>query len=152
MATYFLDSSALAKHYHPEVGSPRVDAILAESGAAQFISRLCITEVHSVFARKVREGVLPASALTVLIHRLLADVAQMKFLVVASSASQFDEADRLLAVYAASQSVRTLDALQLASAAAAHAAQPLDHLVTADKRLQAIAVAEGLSVIDPEQP
>jgi predicted nucleic acid-binding protein len=152
MASYFLDSSAIAKHYHPEVGTPRVDAILAEPGATHFISRLCVTEVHSVFAKKVREGVLPANSLAVLLQRFLADVAQQKYFVVAISAVQFVEADRLLSVYAPTQHMRTLDALQLAAAAAVQAVQPLDHVVTSDRRLRVIAAAEGHSVIDPEQP
>ncbi len=152
MASYFLDSSALAKHYHPEVGTPRVDAILAEAGATHFISRLCVTEVHSVFAKKVREGVLPANSLAGLLQRFLADVAQGKYLVVAISALQFNDADRLLSVYGPSANLRTLDALQLAAAAAVQAVQPLDHFVTPDKRLQFVAAAEGHSVIDPEQP
>ena len=152
MASYFLDSSALAKHYHPEVGTSRVDAVLAEAGASHFISRLCVTELHSLFAKKVREGVLPANSLAGLLRRFLADVAQNRYLVVAISALQFDEADRLLSVYAAAQDLRTLDALQLAAAAAVQAAQPLDHFVTSDRRLQVIAAAEGHCVIDPEQP
>ena len=152
MASYFLDSSALAKHYHPEVGTPKVDAILTEPGATHFISRLAVTEVHSLFAKKVREGVLPANSLAVLVQRFLADVAQQKYFVVAISALQFDEADRLLSLYGPSQNLRTLDALQLAASAAVQAEQPLDHFVTPDRRLRVIAAAEGYSVIDPEQP
>jgi predicted nucleic acid-binding protein len=152
MACYFLDSSALAKHYHSEIGTPRVDAILAEPSANHFISRLCVTEVHSVFAKKVREGALPASALAGLLQRFRADIALKKYSVVSVSALQFDEAERLLEVYASAQNLRTLDALQLAAAAAVHAAQPLDHFVTSDRRIQVVAAAEGRSIIDPERP
>ena len=69
MASYFADSIALAKHYHVEVGTPGVDAILAEADAVHFISRLCVTEIHSLFAKKVREGVLPPSSLAALLQR-----------------------------------------------------------------------------------
>ncbi len=50
MAYHFLDSSALGKHYHAEIGTDRVDALLQEPGAQHFISRLTGVEVHSVFA------------------------------------------------------------------------------------------------------
>jgi hypothetical protein len=40
MAYYFLDSSALGQHYHAEIGTDRVDALLQEPGAQHFISRL----------------------------------------------------------------------------------------------------------------
>ena len=53
MADYFFDSSALAKHHHAEVGSPKVEDLLAEPGARYFISRLTVLELQSVFACKV---------------------------------------------------------------------------------------------------
>lgn len=152
MASYFVDSRALAKHYHAEVGTPHVDAILAEPGAAHYISRLCVTETHSLFAKKVREGALPPNSFAALLQRFLADIAQNKYLVVAISASQFAEADRLLSVYGPSKDLRTLDALQLAAAAAIKVVRPLEFFVTSDKRLQIIAAAEGHAIVDPEHP
>ena len=58
MAHYFLDSSALGKHCHAEIGTARVDALLQEPGAQHFISRLTVVEVYSVFAGKVRTHLL----------------------------------------------------------------------------------------------
>ena len=56
MPHYFFDTSALVKHYHTELGSPKVDQILGEAGSASSIARLTLTEVPSVFAKKVRTG------------------------------------------------------------------------------------------------
>ncbi len=39
MPRYFFDTSALVKHYHTELGSPKVDAILGEVGSEFWISR-----------------------------------------------------------------------------------------------------------------
>ena len=54
MAKYFLDTSALAKLYHKEVGSEHVDRIVKEPGSQSVISRFSIVEMESVLAFKVR--------------------------------------------------------------------------------------------------
>ena len=60
MADRFFDTSAAVKHYHAEVGTPKVDALLAEAGARHFLSDLAIVEFHSVMARLVRSGTITA--------------------------------------------------------------------------------------------
>lgn len=49
MADRFFDTSAAAKHYRVEVGTAKVDAFLAETGARHFLSDLSVVELHSVF-------------------------------------------------------------------------------------------------------
>jgi hypothetical protein len=56
MADRFFDTSAIAKHYRAELGTARVDALLAEAASRHFISALSVVELHSVFPR------LPAPA------------------------------------------------------------------------------------------
>jgi hypothetical protein len=51
---YFFDTSALAKLYHAEVGTPKVDEIVEAAGTQVLISRLTVVELRSVFAIKVR--------------------------------------------------------------------------------------------------
>ena len=51
---YFFDTSALVKHYHTELGSPKVDQILGDPTSDFSIARLTLVEVTSVFAKKVR--------------------------------------------------------------------------------------------------
>ena len=48
--------------------------------------------------------------------------------------------------------LRTLDALQLAVAIDLQRKGAIDRVVSADKDLLAVAVAEGLGVLDPENP
>lgn len=62
MARYFFDTSALAKNYHVESGTPRVQQILTHAGSQYFISRLAAVEMLSGFAKKVREGTLSSTA------------------------------------------------------------------------------------------
>lgn len=54
MASYFVDSSALAKLYHPEVGTQAMDRIAVAAETEINISRLTLVEIPSVFAIKVR--------------------------------------------------------------------------------------------------
>jgi hypothetical protein len=70
----FLDTSALAKHYHLESGAAEVDRVWADPGNALYISRVGVLETVSVFAGKVRTGQLSASAFDVLRKRFLNDV------------------------------------------------------------------------------
>ena len=58
MADRFFDTSAAVKHYHPELGTAKVDALLAEAGARHFLSDLAVVEFHSVLARLVRTGTI----------------------------------------------------------------------------------------------
>ncbi|HLG15765.1 MAG TPA: type II toxin-antitoxin system VapC family toxin [Blastocatellia bacterium] len=73
MPDYFFDTSALGKNYHYEVGTPRVEQLLKEPGARHFISRLRVSEIQSVFAGKVRAGVISESDYRTLRHRFLTD-------------------------------------------------------------------------------
>jgi hypothetical protein len=50
LSAYFYDTGALAKLYHPEIGTPKVVEIVEASGAQVQISRLTAVELRSVFA------------------------------------------------------------------------------------------------------
>ena len=76
MARYFLDSSALVKRYHRESGSPAVEGLFNQPDNSLFISGLALVEVHSAFARLVREGAISEQAFTKLIRRVQSDVSE----------------------------------------------------------------------------
>jgi predicted nucleic acid-binding protein len=152
MADYFLDSSAVGKNYHVEVGTPVVERLLKESRARHFISRLTVAEVQSIFAGKVRTGAITQTDFHLLRRRFLTDVARQQFLVVRMTGLYYQEAERLLVKHGTSQSLRTLDALQLSVALDLRKRQRLDYFVCADKALCAVASLEGFAVINPERP
>jgi predicted nucleic acid-binding protein len=58
MSRYFFDTSAITKHYHSEIGTPRVDSLLTTVGATFLVTRLAVVEVHSALAKEVRLGLL----------------------------------------------------------------------------------------------
>jgi len=57
----FWDTSALVKHYHPELGTPKVDNLLQTPGSAHVMSRLGVTETFSVFADKFKKNAVLAT-------------------------------------------------------------------------------------------
>ncbi len=81
MAGFFWDTSALVKHYHPEVGTPEVDNLLQTPGSQHAISRLAVTETFSAFAGKVRAGLITLVEFDQLCRRFLADTRGKLFLV-----------------------------------------------------------------------
>lgn len=148
----FLDTSALAKHYHVEVGSVEVDRQWADSGRDLFISRIGVVETISVFAGKVRIGELSASAFAVLRKRFLNDVGSGRPKLVRLLVGHFKEADRLIGQHGLTRRIRTLDALQLAVALDLQRGGMIDLLVSSDKHLLSVSVAEGIPAFDPENP
>ncbi len=63
MAAYFFDTSALAKRYHPEAVTRTVDWVFQHPNSEIRISRLTVVEVPSVFAIKVRTGIIDRAQL-----------------------------------------------------------------------------------------
>ncbi len=148
----FVDTSALAKHYHVEHGSAQVDRLWADLGRTLFISRVGVVEAVSVFAGKVRGGVLSPSAFSVLRKRFLSDVGQGRPRLVRMLVQHFKDADRLIRHHGPARRLRTLDALQLAVALDLQGRGIADLLVSSDRHLLDVARTEGISVFDPENP
>lgn len=148
----FFDTSALGKHYHAEIGTPKVEALLAEPGSRHFISRLGAVEILSVFAGKVRTGVISAADFDILRRRFLTELSHRIFQVVRMTGFHYQEAERLLRKHGPTQRLRTLDALQLAVALDLRARELIDPFICADRHLLVVAAAKGLTVIDPESP
>jgi len=152
MPGYFFDSSALAKHYHVEIGTAEVDYILQLPDVRHFIARLALVEIRSVFAGKVRTGVISEDDFRLLRRRFHADVTARRLQVVRLTNASYQAAGKLIEQHATHRSLRTLDALHLAVALTLHPRGLCEHFVCADRNLCGIAETEGFSVINPEQP
>lgn len=133
----FWDTSALVKHYHPEPGTTKVDTLLQAPGSAHVMSRLGVTETFSVFAGKVRAGIVTLAEFNQLCRRFLADTRGKRFSVARLLVAHHKEAERLLRVYGPQpgQGIRTLDALQLAVALDLRQKGVVDTVVSSDARL-----------------
>jgi predicted nucleic acid-binding protein len=152
MAEHFYDTSAAVKHYRAELGTAKVDGLLADPASRHYLSTLGVVEVHSIFARLVRMGQITPVEFHRLRGLLLSDIASGVWRVVQVTPADFQEAQQLLVRHATTRSLRTLDALQLAVALAQHAIVPLDDFLCADANLCLIAAAERLAVLNPEVP
>ena len=152
MTVYFLDSSALVKRYVVETGTTWVRSITDHSARnAIIIAHVTLVEIVSGTMRRRRENTItPRTARAV---RLLLDRhASYAYWVIGLSSPIVRRAEDLLETYP----LRAYDAVQLASALESNARltgaqQPSLAFVSADNRLSAAAVAEGLPTDDPNK-
>ncbi len=144
MPTFVLDSSALVKRYHRERGSAAVETLMMDSGNRLIVSRLALVEIHSVFARLVREKILTAADYRNLSMLIEADVACGLLTVMAMSGRRAENAVEFLGSHGLLVNVRTLDAIHLVSALALQSRRPTSVFVAADKKLISAASVCGL--------
>jgi len=149
---HFVDTSALAKLYHAEPGSGRLEELAREPGSKLIISQLSLVEIQSVFAGKVRTRVIPESALGLLRGRFYADLAEGRLHVALVGSRHWTIAAQLVRDFAVSHGLRTLDAVQLAVAIDLHRRGAAATLVASDHNLCNVAALQGLSVLNPSAP
>ena len=155
MATYFFDSSALVKRYHPETGTADVNRLFSEQHSRHFIARLAVVEVQSALVRKVREGLISLTDLNVVHQRFLEEITQRRLQVVRMTDLHYHTAERLIRQYGPQPGqprLRTLDALQLAVALEVRQQTQLSFFVSVDENQCSAAKAELLVVLNPSQP
>jgi predicted nucleic acid-binding protein len=145
MAFFLFDTSALVKRYHVEVGSDKVDEIFDDPDNVLIISELALVEVTSALQRKLNQGEITASAMENALAQFARDILS-ELIVVELTSELVRRARRLVSEY----DLRTLDALQLASALEFQVLKPT--LVCADAKLRDAARAAGMTVLDPEAP
>ena len=110
---------------------------------------MAIVELHSAFARLVRDGILTPADITSLIARVDNDVAAGTLFVAAVSRPRLQAASTILATHGLKANLRTLDAIHLATAKAFHERSSLTAFVAADEKLLAAAgPACGLPALD----
>lgn len=150
MARYFLDSSAIVKRYVAELGSGWVAGLLSPAAAHEpFL--VGVTGAEVVAALVNHSPALAAADLAQALQDFRQDLhGQYQVLAVNSAliALAMDLAEK--------HRLRGYDAVQLAggvelSKASLAQAAPAPTFVSADGKLNAAAVAEGLTVDDPTQ-
>jgi predicted nucleic acid-binding protein len=149
---YFFDTSALAKVYRKELGTDLIDRIVAELGSHRFISRFTILEMESVLALKFRTGDIDEQSLLIARRRLEADLGSRRLLVAIVSDVHLREARQLLIDHGRTEALRGPDALQLSVALGLKRAGLVSVFVAADQKLCRVAMMEGFTVLNPEQP
>jgi uncharacterized protein len=151
VASYFLDSSAIVKFYHPEAGSATVQRVFGEADTRILISRLAVVEVWSAFTGKLRIGAITEREARLSLDRFKSDLVAGVMGVFALTEFHYRRAEQLIEKNWARQRLRTLDSLQLAVALDLHGQGLIENFVTADKKLGEVAEIEGLSVLYPDE-
>lgn len=150
MASYFLDSSALAKRYVVETGSRWVRQLTApRSSNIVKVANLTLVEVISALYRRFRTNALSLAQVQKIERRFRREFRQY-FRPVIVNSTLLDQASQLVARH----SLRAYDAVQLATALKTQVARggkkPLGFtFISADANLNNAALAEGLLVDDP---
>lgn len=144
----FLDTSALAKLYHQELGTSALETRLAAEPVV-FVSRIGVVEMHSVLAGMIRTDELEPSAMELLRRKFRSDARKNRFRVTALGERHYQKAEELLVTYGPS-GLRTLDSLQLAVALDLFANQLIDTFIASDRILCRLAPLTGLRTFNPE--
>lgn len=149
MATHFLDSSAAVKRYVNEMGSGWVLGLVGpSSGNRNYVAAITGVEVVSAIVRQQRAGNLDSADATTALTAFRHDFAH-EYQTVEISPTLIAAAMAL----AETHGPRGYDAVQLAAALEVHtqcvAAGTTMTLLSSDTALNLAALAEGLTVDDP---
>jgi uncharacterized protein len=147
---YFFDSSALVKRYVTETGTAWVSALVDPSaGNRIFIVRITAVEVVSAIKRRERAGNLSATDMTASLTKFRHELSTI-YLPIEVSRNLISRAMSLVETH----TLRGYDAVQLAAALEVYsqrhsAGMSRPTFVSADANLNLAAMAEGLTVDDP---
>lgn len=150
MAAFFIDSSALAKRYVSETGTPWMQALTdPASGNSLYVARITLVELVAAVSRRRKSGHLTPADAAAALSDVRADFAS-DYRVIEITTALVTQAEAL----ADRHTLRGYDAVQLAAAVQvndAHTAAglPAVTLISADLELNAAASIEGLGVDDP---
>ena len=151
---YFLDTSALVKRYHQEPGTDAVIALIENPNRPTLISDLAIIEFHSALAKKVRQKELSVDAFQQVREFFLKECQAGLYEIVLVEDKVKAKSVELLNEFAVDYGLRTLDALQLATAWLLAQSRGNVAFVTADPKLLKLTREKitGLQAIDPSEP
>lgn len=150
MADFFLDSSAIVKRYVNESGSGYVDGLVDPASQNNVIlAQITKVEVASAFARRKKGKTLSNDDAALALKSFEIDLADV-YVTVDFEPDHIASATDLATKHA----LRGYDAVQLATALAANydvieSGSPSLVFVSADGELNTAALAEGLSVENP---
>lgn len=142
MPLYYLDTSALVKRYHQELGSERVNRLFEDPAASFFTSNLTLTELTSALDRKVQDATITDEAVATVMAVVARDFLERIWLIDLER-HHITQSQALIRRY----HLRTLDALHLSVLLTARSAMPI--LISADRQFLAAAEAEQVAVLDP---
>ncbi len=145
----FLDTSAVIKLYHKESGSESLTDLLLqyEEDLVLTISDICKIEFHSAFLRRVRTNEIDRTIIEHVFEYFEQDLNFYHIVEVNDIVKQ--SAVNLLDELAWEKGLKTLDAIQLASAIVSNHWLPINYFISSDQKLLKIA-KEDFEIFNPE--
>lgn len=142
----FMDASAVVKRYVAETGSAWIARLTDDPSNRIFIAAITEVEVTSAIHRRTLSGSLTRESARVALARFEADVS-MGYSLVTLAPAVIHNAKQLVRAHA----LRAYDAVQLATAlqVAKRVEKGTVTFISADRALNAVAQAEGLAVVNP---
>jgi predicted nucleic acid-binding protein len=150
VAVYFVETSALAKRYIAETGSVWLRTLLDPStGCSIYVVRVTAVEMIAAITRRERGRTLTLTDAAAARQAFRSDLATAYQVIEVTPAL----ANRAM-LLAEQHGLRGYDAMQLAAALEVHvrylaAGLPAVTCISADTELNAAAIAEGLTIVDP---
>lgn len=146
----FLDTSALIKLYHQEVGTEQFSKYLSNIKGDLFLTTSDLTklELHSSLLKRSRMKQISNKNLNQLFRLLEKDFQNFNIVIIDQVIK--DIAIQLLDSIGLKYGLRTLDSLQLASSLYSNNYFKIDFFVSSDKKLLNIA-KEHFPIINPEK-
>ena len=150
MAAYYFDASAIVKRYVAEVGTGTVQTLLDPAASHDiYIAIVGAAEVAAAIARRGRSGNQLTDEASEAIRRFQEDCAS-RWTIIEITPDLMSEVIRLVQ----SHLLRGYDAVHLAAALQANRIRQEEGLselilVSSDQQLNAAAIAEHLTVLDP---
>ncbi len=143
---YFFDTSALVKLYHQENGTDTLDQMIDSDNPIIVISDIGIVEMISALLKKSRMNLLDKQTCNHVIAEFEKDIDNFEVIEVDTVIK--NSAGQLLKDFGTIFGLKTLDALQLASALSASEVSKPDLFIVTDRILGSVARQKGLNVFD----
>ena len=149
MPHFYCDSSALVKLYVDEDGSDQMRRLRSDRSTVLYTARISAVEIAAAAFRRCRNGSLTRAQAVSVVLDSRSDITE-RMNAIEVNASLVEMAIALTS----GQALRGYDAVQLAAALQVqHLRRSLGHseltFVSGDARLNAAAVAEGLTALEP---
>jgi predicted nucleic acid-binding protein len=139
----YLDTSSLIKLYHTETETEKLDDLFnSNSIETVFLSEITKVEFNSAIQKKARTKDLSSNEATRIIETFEADYGNFSFVKI--DYNLILQARELISKYA-TEGLRTLDSIQLASIISAK--QQIAFAITADKLLLTLIHMEGVNTL-----
>ncbi len=135
----FLDTSAVVKLYHDEEGTEKLTRFVSKHAENLFlsVSDLTAIEIHSALLKRVRQREIGRETAQNIFLEIENDFQSYNVITVDETVKQ--SSVRLIDALGVYYNLRTLDALQLASALVANSFSMVDFFVSSDKNLLSAA-------------